>query len=36
MAQSRPEDGPLLRLLSINVHKGMSAWHRRFVLAELR
>lgn len=36
MARRRPDDGPLLRLLSINVHKGMSAWHRRFVLAELR
>jgi endonuclease/exonuclease/phosphatase family metal-dependent hydrolase len=36
MARRRPGDGPLLRLLSINVHKGMSAWHRRFVLAELR
>ena len=36
MAQPRPDDGPLLRLLSINVHKGMSAWRRRFVLAELR
>jgi endonuclease/exonuclease/phosphatase family metal-dependent hydrolase len=36
MARQRPVDGPLLRLLSINVHKGMSAWHRRFVLAELR
>ena len=36
MAQPRPDDGPLLRLLSINVHQGMSAWRRRCVLAEQR
>jgi endonuclease/exonuclease/phosphatase family metal-dependent hydrolase len=36
MPSRRRADATPLRLLSINVHKGMSAWHRRFVLAELR